>query len=213
MMKQPPADVVWHPYQVSKTTRAHAKGLNTSAVLWFTGLSGSGKSTIANALEQRLAELGYHTYLLDGDNVRHGLNRDLGFSDADRMENIRRIGEVSKLFVDAGLLVLTAFISPFQADRQLVRQLHKDREFIEIFVDTPLAVCEQRDPKGLYLKARSGAIKHFTGIDSAYEPPIAAEVHLKTAEMNIDSCVSAILQYLTDGGYLRQPISGFSDAL
>ncbi|MDN5370849.1 MAG: adenylylsulfate kinase [Shewanella sp.] len=203
MTKQHSSDVVWHPHQVSKTARAHAKGLNKSAVLWFTGLSGSGKSTIANALEQRLAQLGYHTYLLDGDNVRHGLNRDLGFSDADRVENIRRIGEVSKLFVDAGLLVLTAFISPFQSDRQLVRQLHDTGEFIEIFVDTPLAVCEQRDPKGLYLKARAGEIKHFTGIDSAYEVPLSAEIHLHTADMNIDRCVSAILQYLTDGGYLQ----------
>jgi adenylyl-sulfate kinase len=196
-------NIVWHQHKVSKQARAMAKGHNKPAVLWFTGLSGSGKSTIANALEQKLFELGYHTYLLDGDNVRHGLNKDLGFNDADRVENIRRIGEVTKLFVDAGLIVMTAFISPFRSDRQLVRQLHADGEFIEVFIDTPLSVCEQRDPKGLYIKARAGEIKHFTGIDSAYEAPSNPDIHVKTDEMNIEECVSAILRYLKDGKYLR----------
>jgi len=202
MTNQHSPDVVWHQHNVSKNARANAKGHRKPAVLWFTGLSGSGKSTIANALEQKLFELGYHTYLLDGDNVRHGLNKDLGFNDTDRVENIRRIGEVTKLFVDAGLIVMTAFISPFRSDRQLVRQLHAVGEFIEVFINTPSAVCEQRDPKGLYIKARAGEIKHFTGIDSVYEAPLTPDIHIKTDEMDIDACVSVILQYLQNGEYL-----------
>jgi adenylylsulfate kinase len=165
-------------------------------VLWFTGFSGSGKSTIANALEHRLAELQQHTYLLDGDNVRHGLNKDLGFSDDDRIENIRRIGELSKLFVDAGLIVVTAFISPFRTERQLVRDLVDSGEFVEVYMSTPLETCEQRDPKGLYKKARAGEIKNFTGIDSEYEPPENPEVVLDTSTMSVDECVDRVITYL-----------------
>ncbi len=142
-------------------------------MLWFTGLSGSGKSTIANAVERLLFEMGQRSYLLDGDNIRHGLNKDLGFSDQDRVENIRRIGEVAKLFVDSGLIALTAFISPFVSDRQQARSLVKEGQFLEVYIDTPLEVCEQRDPKGLYKKARAGKIANFTGIDSAYEAPVS----------------------------------------
>ncbi|QSX32640.1 adenylyl-sulfate kinase [Shewanella avicenniae] len=195
-------NVVWHQHQVSKLDRVQQKGIQRPAVLWFTGLSGSGKSTIANAVEQLLFSQGYHSYLLDGDNVRHGLNQDLGFNDQDRIENIRRIGEVSKLFVDAGLIVLTAFISPFREDRQLVRALHSASEFIEVFIDTPLAVCERRDPKGLYKKARAGEIKHFTGIDSAYEAPEKAEIHVDTASQSVVECAEQIVTYLKQHGYL-----------
>jgi bifunctional enzyme CysN/CysC len=172
-------NVFWQHTQVRKEDRAAQKG-QLPTVLWFTGLSGAGKSTVANALEQRLYHLGYHSYLLDGDNVRLGLNKDLGFDDVDRIENIRRIAEVAKLFVDAGLIVMTAFISPFRSDRQLARELFAADEFIEVFVDTPLEVAEHRDVKGLYAKARSGRIRNFTGIDSPYERPDAPEVHLRT---------------------------------
>jgi adenylylsulfate kinase len=158
-------NIVWHQHDVDKARRSQAKK-QKACVLWLTGLSGSGKSTIANLLEKKLAEHGKHTYLLDGDNVRHGLCGDLTFSDKDRVENIRRIGEVSKLFVDAGIIVLTAFISPFKTERDFCRHLLADGEFIEIFVDTPIEECEKRDPKGLYQKARQGDIKDFTGIDS-----------------------------------------------
>lgn len=170
-------NIVWHQHKIDKTERAR-NNKQKPRVIWMTGLSGSGKSSIANLLEQKLAETGKHTYLLDGDNVRHGLCGDLGFSDKDRVENIRRISEVAKLFVDAGLIVITAFISPFRADRDFCRKLVEQGEFVEVFVDTPLAVCEQRDPKGLYKKARSGDIKEFTGIDSEYEAPLAPEIHL-----------------------------------
>jgi len=144
----------------------------------------------------KLFELGHHTYLLDGDNVRHGLNKDLGFSDADRVENIRRIGEMAKLFADAGLIVMSAFISPFRNDRKLVRDLVEEKEFVEVYISTPLSTCEQRDPKGLYKKARSGQIKNFTGIDSEYEAPVSAEVTLNTAELNVDECVARVITYL-----------------
>jgi bifunctional enzyme CysN/CysC len=162
--------------------------------LWFTGLSGSGKSTIANLLEKRLHAEGKHTYILDGDNVRHGLNRDLGFTEADRVENIRRVAEVAKLLVDAGLIVIVAFISPFRAERQLARSLFDPGEFIEVFVDTPLEECERRDVKGLYAKARRGELKNFTGIDSDYEPPETAEVHLKTMGRTAEICIDEIVQ-------------------
>ena len=175
-------NVVWQHTSVRKEDRAAHKG-QLPTVLWFTGLSGAGKSTIANALDQRLFRLGHHSYLLDGDNLRLGLNKDLGFDDADRIENIRRIAEVAKLFVDAGLIVMTAFISPFRSDRQLARELFAPDEFIEVFVDTPLEVAEGRDVKGLYAKARSGQIKNFTGIDSPYERPDAPEVHLRTPSL------------------------------
>ncbi|MRT03834.1 adenylyl-sulfate kinase [Ewingella americana] len=170
-------NVIWHPHAVTRADREQKHG-HKGVVLWFTGLSGSGKSTVAGALEQALHAIGVSTYLLDGDNVRHGLCRDLGFSDDDRRENIRRVGEVAKLMVDAGLVVLTAFISPHRAERDMVRDLLDKDQFIEIFVDTPLAICEARDPKGLYKKARAGELKNFTGIDSVYQAPEAPDVHL-----------------------------------
>src|SRR5680860_1503958 len=188
-------NVVWQQTQVTRVERAAQKH-QEPAVLWFTGLSGAGKSTIANALEQRLVGLGHHTYLLDGDNVRHGLNKDLTFSDDDRVENIRRIGEVAKLFVDAGLIVMTAFISPFRSDRQMVREMFEPGEFIEVFVDTPLEVAEKRDPKGLYAKARTGQIKNFTGIDSPYERPQAAEVRLEPGCMSQEECADLLKAFV-----------------
>jgi adenylylsulfate kinase len=197
------SNIVWHATAVTKQTRS-ALNKQKPCVLWFTGYSGAGKSTIANAVEQRLASLQQHTYLLDGDNVRHGLNKDLGFTDEARIENIRRIGEVAKLFVDAGIIVLSAFISPFRAERQVVRELVEEGEFIEVFMDTPLATCEQRDPKGLYLKARAGEIKNFTGIDSDYEPPINPEVTLDTSSMSIDECVEIVLAHLANVGVLPE---------
>ncbi|HKL51797.1 MAG TPA: sulfate adenylyltransferase subunit CysN [Wenzhouxiangellaceae bacterium] len=195
------SNVTWHAQTVNKRARAQQKA-QKSAVLWFTGLSGAGKSTVANALEKALFQRGHHSYLLDGDNVRHGLNRDLGFSDDDRVENIRRIGEVARLMADAGLVVLTAFISPFRADRAMVRELMEDGEFVEIHVDAPLDVCETRDPKGLYAKARAGVIRNFTGIDSPYEPPEAAEIIVDTSKMSVDECVEELLAYLKRRGIL-----------
>ena len=190
-------NIVWHQHDVDKARRSQAKK-QKSCVLWLTGLSGSGKSTIANLLEKKLAEHGKHTYLLDGDNVRHGLCGDLTFSDKDRVENIRRIGEVSKLFVDAGIIVLTAFISPFKTERDFCRHLLDDGEFIEIFVDTPIEECEKRDPKGLYQKARQGDIKDFTGIDSPYEAPENAEITLtfsgQTAEQSAERLFDLLKQ-------------------
>ncbi len=194
-------NVIWHEHQVSKQERANQKS-QKPCILWFTGLSGSGKSTISNALEYRLFQMGHHSYLLDGDNVRHGLNKDLGFSDEDRVENIRRIGESAKLFVDAGLIVLTAFISPFRSDRNLVRALIPEGEFIEVFVDTPLEVCEQRDPKGLYARARQGEIKNFTGIDSPYEPPSKPEIILYTERDTVEECVEKIIGFLVSSNML-----------
>jgi adenylylsulfate kinase len=194
-------NVVWHGTSITKAERSKLKN-QKPVILWFTGLSGSGKSTIANALEAKLFEMGYHTYLLDGDNIRHGLNKNLGFSDEDRVENIRRIGEVAKLFVDAGVIVMTAFISPFRADRDMVRSIVGEGEFIEVFVDTPLEVCEQRDPKGLYKKARSGQIKNFTGLDSPYEAPVTPELVLKTAEESIEASLETIISALKQRGLL-----------
>jgi len=188
-------NIVWHNHKISRAQRANQKR-QAPCLLWFTGLSGSGKSTVANALDVALHQQGYHTFLLDGDNVRHGLNRDLSFSDADRVENIRRIGEVSKLFTDAGLIVMSAFISPFTSDRQLVRDLFQPGEFMEVYMETPLATCEQRDPKGLYKKARTGAIKQFTGIDSPYEAPQAPEVSLDTSKLSVDDCIARLIDYL-----------------
>ena len=195
-------NVVWHDHKVSRTQRANQKG-QQPCVVWLTGLSGSGKSTLSNALEQALFLEGYHSYLLDGDNVRHGLNKDLGFDDAARVENIRRIGEVARLFVDSGLIVITAFISPFRADRRLVRELLADGEFIEVFVDTPLEVCEQRDPKGLYRKARAGEIKNFTGIDAPYEAPQSAELTLHSDRDSVEECVAQVMAYLRRQGILK----------
>ena len=188
-------NVVWQQHQISRADRAAAKN-QQPCLLWFTGLSGAGKSTIANALDVALFKMGHHTFLLDGDNVRHGLNKDLGFSDSDRVENIRRIGEVSKLFTDAGLIVLSAFIAPFASDRLMVRNLFPAGEFIEVFVSTPLEVCEQRDPKGLYKRARSGQIKQFTGIDSPYEVPSNPELSLDTSKLAVEECTRLIVDYL-----------------
>ena len=172
-------------------------------VLWFTGLSGSGKSTIANIVERELHARGVRTYLLDGDNVRHGLSKDLGFTDADRVENIRRVGEVARLMVDAGLVVLTAFISPFRSERALARSMVDAGEFVEIFVDTPLAVVEARDPKGLYKKARRGELKNFTGIDSPYEAPQTPELHVDTSQQTPEQAATAIVDALVARGIVR----------
>lgn len=195
------ADIVWHNASVTDKERAALKK-QTPVLLWFTGLSGSGKSTIANAVERKLFELGKHSYLLDGDNVRHGLNKDLGFSDADRVENIRRIGEVAKLFVDSGMIVLTAFISPFRDDRFQAKSMLEDNQFLEVFIDTPLEVCEQRDPKGLYKKARSGEIKHFTGIDSTYEAPLNPDIHIHTDMYSVEQCAEIVVQQLQQQSYI-----------
>ncbi len=187
---------------ISADDRAARFG-HLGATLWFTGLSGSGKSTLAFAVERALHERSCASYVLDGDNVRFGLNRDLGFSPEDRVENIRRIGEVCRLFVDAGLLTLTAFISPYRADRDAARSLHPDGRFIEVFVDTPLEVCEQRDVKGLYAKARAGEIPEFSGISAPYEPPDAPELRIETAERTIDECVADVLAELESRGLLQ----------
>lgn len=193
-------NIVWHEASVSAAERAAQKG-HKPCVLWYTGLSGSGKSTIANAVERKLFERGCHSYVLDGDNVRYGLNKDLGFDDASRVENIRRITEVANLMTDAGLIVGTAFISPFVADRAQARSL-ASADFVEVFVDTPLDVCEQRDPKGLYKKARAGEIPHFTGISSPYEPPVAPEVHLRTASQSVEEAAEQVVQALVARGLI-----------
>ena len=192
-------NVHWQALEVTKAARAEIKH-QRARCLWFTGLSGSGKSTIANLLEKRLHADGKHTYILDGDNVRHGLNRDLGFTEADRVENIRRVAEVARLLVDAGLIVVVAFISPYRAERQFARNLFDPGEFIEVFVDTPLEECERRDVKGLYAKARRGELKNFTGIDSAYEPPESAEIYLRTTGFAPETCVDQIVQVLRSNG-------------
>ena len=189
------SNIHWQALDLTKETRAALKHQRPRCI-WFTGLSGSGKSTIANLLEKRLHAAGRHTYLLDGDNVRHGLTRDLGFTEADRVENIRRVAEVARLMVDAGLIVLVSFISPFRAERRLARALFGESEFVEVFVDTPLAVCEKRDPKGLYAKARRGELRNFTGIDSPYEPPEFPEIHLRAAELGAEACVERIIERL-----------------
>lgn len=195
-------NTVWHEQQVDKKQRARLKQ-QIPCLLWYTGLSGSGKSTIANAVDALLFKRACHSYLLDGDNVRHGLNGDLGFSDDDRIENIRRISEVAKLFVDSGLIVSTAFISPFRADRALAKSKLADGEFIEVFIDTPIEVCEKRDPKGLYKLARAGEIKDFTGIDSAYEAPEKAQIHINTAEKSIEQCAQQVIDYLVEHKFIK----------
>jgi adenylylsulfate kinase len=194
-------NIVWHEHDVNKKARSEAL-TQKPAVIWLTGLSGSGKSTIANLLEKKLYSENKKTYLLDGDNVRHGLCGDLGFDDKDRVENIRRISEVAKLFVDSGTIIITAFISPFKADRAYCRSLLEAGEFIEVFVDTPIEICEQRDPKGLYKKARSGDIKHFTGIDSAYEAPETPEVHLTYAEETPEQTAERLFTVLSIKGFI-----------
>jgi adenylylsulfate kinase len=194
-------NIAWHDHFVTKKDRYTQKN-QKPCILWFTGLSGSGKSTIANGVETKLLQMGKHTYLLDGDNIRHGLNKDLGFDELSRAENIRRIGEVSKLFVDAGLIVISAFISPFRKDRNTVRTLSEKKEFIEIFVDAPIEICEQRDPKKLYERARLGKIPHFTGISSPYEIPKNPEIHLHTDRSNVEESVQIVIEYLQKKGYL-----------
>jgi bifunctional enzyme CysN/CysC len=188
-------NIHWQAIDIDKKARADQKG-QKPRILWFTGLSGSGKSTIANLVEKKLHSMGKHSYILDGDNVRHGLNRDLGFTDADRVENIRRVAETAKLFVDAGLIVLVSFISPFKSERQLARDLVEDGEFVEVYVNTPLEVCEQRDPKGLYKKARAGQLKNFTGIDSAYEAPDNPEIVVNSAEKSAEELAEQIVREL-----------------
>jgi len=192
-------NIVYHPHKVKRADREKIKN-QKGCVIWLTGLSGSGKSTIANEVEYQLNRIRYHTYLLDGDNIRLGINSDLGFSDKDRKENIRRISEVAKLFVDAGIITLTAFISPFIEDRIKARNIIKD--FVEVFIDTPLEECIKRDPKGLYKKALSGEIKEFTGIDSPYEKPDNPEIHIKTTEFNPEQSAETIIEYLKKKGYI-----------
>ena len=189
------SNVIWHSHPVDQEFRAKQKS-QRPLVVWFTGLSASGKSTIAGALEQILTKQGYHTYLLDGDNVRHGLCQDLGFSNEDRKENIRRVGEVANLLADAGLIVLAAFISPFRADREIVREIIPEGQFVEVFVDASLTICCKRDPKGLYAKAIKGEIKQFTGIDSPYEYPLNPEVTLKAGDISVAESVNNLLAYL-----------------
>ncbi|RYL94920.1 adenylyl-sulfate kinase [Sporolactobacillus sp. THM7-4] len=192
-------NIVWHDATITQSDREARSG-HKSAVVWFTGLSGAGKSTLANRVEAELFSRGIRTYLLDGDNIRSGLNSDLGFSEPDRMENIRRISEVAKLFVDSNAVVLTAFISPFREDREKARARVGDQEFFEIYVKCPLDVCESRDPKGLYQKARSGAIKNFTGIGSAYEPPLSPELIVDTSVETLDACARKVIHLLEDRG-------------
>lgn len=191
------SNITWHEAAITKEDRYRQNG-HGSCVLWFTGLSGSGKSTIANAFSSFLFKEGISEYVLDGDNIRHGLNKDLGFSDEDRSENIRRIGEVAKLFVDSGAIVTTAFISPFRSDRQLVRDLFGEGEFIEVYVHCPIEECERRDPKQLYAKARRGEIKDFTGIDSPYEEPLAPEITIRSDLATVEEAVNIIKQYLIE---------------
>lgn len=191
--------VVYQPTSVQVAQRSLTKGQRPRAI-WLTGLSGAGKSTIANALEAELVARGRHTYLLDGDNVRLGLCKDLGFTDCDREENIRRVAEVARLFVDAGLIVITAFISPFRRDRELARAIIGQDAFVEIFIDTPLTECERRDPKGLYGKARAGLIKDFTGIDSVYEAPTTANIRIDTLKCSLSVAVQRIIDCVEEGG-------------
>jgi adenylylsulfate kinase len=199
MAEQKATNIVWHQGAVNRGDREKMNG-HRGATVWLTGLSGSGKSTIAVDLEKRLCERGVRTYILDGDNIRHGLNKNLGFSPEDRTENIRRIGEVAKLFTDAGVVALTAFISPYRADRDQVRALMGDGDFVEVHVDCPVEVCEQRDVKGLYKKARAGEIKEFTGISAPYEAPAKAELTINTAGQSVEDSAKQILSYLESKG-------------
>jgi len=201
MAEQKATNIHWHEHSVSKAERWQLGG-HKGAVLWFTGLSASGKSTVANTVDHKLHQMGKRTFVLDGDNIRHGLNKNLGFSAEDRAENIRRIGEVGKLFVQAGVLAITAFISPYRRDRDAVRALLEPGEFIEIFMDTPIEICEQRDPKGLYKKARAGQIKGFTGIDDPYEPPEKPELVLDGGRKGIDELADEVIAWLSARGVL-----------
>ena len=206
MTEQKATNVHWHQGDITGEDRNNLLG-QKGATLWFTGLSGSGKSTIAVALEKALFQRGKLTYRLDGENVRLGINKNLGFSAQDRAENIRRIGEIAKLFVDAGVIALSSFISPYQVDRQLVRELHAESgyPFVEIFVDCSLSTAEKRDPKGLYKKARAGEIKNFTGIDDPYEAPQSPEIHLHTDQMSLEEEVETIIDYLQNQGFIATP--------
>ncbi|MFH0345101.1 adenylyl-sulfate kinase [Bacillus vallismortis] len=199
-MKHNP-NIIWHPAAISKSDRQSLNG-HKSCALWFTGLSGSGKSVLANAVDEKLYRMVIQSYVLDGDNIRHGLNKDLGFQTEDRIENIRRIGEVAKLFVDSGQMILTAFISPFREDRDMVRALFPEGEFFEIYVKCPLHVCEQRDPKGLYQKARNGEIKHFTGIDSPYEEPLSPDFIIESDQTSISDGADLIITELQNKGII-----------
>jgi adenylylsulfate kinase len=201
MTERKATNIVWHAGHVTRTDREQING-HKGFTVWFTGLSGSGKSTIAVAVEKALWDRGVRTYILDGDNIRHGLNSNLGFSPEDRTENIRRIGEVAKLFNDAGLVALTAFISPYRADRDKVRALMSDGDFLEVFVDCPVDECEKRDVKGLYAKARAGQIKEFTGISAPYEEPAKPELVLRTAELSEQQSTAKVLAYLEEKGYI-----------
>ncbi len=200
-MEQKATNIYWHEGDVKKSDRERVNG-HKGVCLWFTGLSGSGKSTLAVEVQNQLFERGARTYILDGDNIRHGLNKDLGFTPDDRVENIRRIGEVSKLFVDAGMIVTTAFISPYRADRDKVRDLHEEGAFVEVHVSADLEVCEERDPKGLYKKARSGEIPNFTGISAPYEAPEKAELVVVTSNATVEESTAEVIAYLEKAGYL-----------
>ena len=201
MTEQKATHIYWHQGAVTRNDRERLKG-HRGFTLWFTGLSASGKSTVAVAAEAALHNRGCHTYILDGDNIRHGLNKNLGFAPDDRAENIRRIGEVAKLFTDSGIINLTAFISPYISDRRLARELSEDGSFIEVFVDCPLEICEERDPKGSYKKAREGIIKEFTGISAPYEKPQDPEIHLRTDQLSVEECVQSIIRYLEEHDYV-----------
>ena len=201
MSDQKATNITWHEHHVSSEERAALKK-HKGAVLWFTGLSGSGKSTIANTVDHKLHSLGKHTYVLDGDNIRHGLNKNLGFSPEDRTENIRRIGEVAKLFADSGVITMTAFISPYRADRDQVREILPEGQFVEILVDASLETCEERDPKGLYKKARAGEIPSFTGISAPYEAPETPELVLDSNSKGIDELADEVIAYLDANGFL-----------
>jgi len=204
-MSQPTSkNIVWHHGVVTKADREAVTG-HKACTIWMTGLPASGKSTLAVALEQALWDRGVHSYVLDGDNIRHGLNKDLGFSPEARAENIRRIGEVAKLFTNAGVINVTAFISPYRADRDQARKIMEQGEFLEVFVDCPVEVCEQRDPKGHYRKARAGEMKEFTGISAPYEPPLSPDVVVRTDKMSEAECVAHILGYLEQHGYVPRP--------
>tara|TARA_B100000700_G_C15019463_1_gene844917 strand:+ start:1303 stop:1947 length:645 start_codon:yes stop_codon:yes gene_type:complete len=198
-------NIVWHQSSIDRNAREKLNQ-HTSKILWFTGLSGSGKSTLANAVNLELYKKSFSTYVLDGDNVRHGLCKDLGFSDADRQENIRRIGEVAKLFIDSGIIVLTAFVSPFRSDRDNIRNLVEKGDFIEIYCSADLSICENRDPKGLYKKAREGKIKDFTGISSPYEEPIKPELKIDTGKEPLENSVSIVIDYLNNNNILKRSI-------
>ena len=203
-MSNKSSNVVWHRATVTRDLRAEQNN-HKSAVMWFTGLSGSGKSTLAHAVEDRLYKMGCRTFVLDGDNVRHGLCSDLGFTDDDRKENIRRISELSKLFLESGVIILPAFISPFRDDRAIARGLVPHGDFFEIFTDSPIEVCESRDVKGLYAKARAGIIPHFTGISSPYEAPEKPELHVDTGGLDIDTCVDQVVEMLVGKGVVNLP--------